>query len=104
MLQLTPIDEARPKVTQDSYRSNLVSLQTEITHSTDKINRQYVRNPDMAYVLKMEYVYKINIFGLKMMVKSGLEKIFLKSLCVQSLFRKIFLLHRKGDFAKKLQK
>ena len=24
----------------------------------------------------MEYVYKINIFGLKMMVKSGLEKIF----------------------------
>ena len=26
----------------------------------------------------MEYVYKINIFGLKMMVKSGLENIFLK--------------------------
>ena len=30
----------------------------------------------MVYVLKMEYVYKINIFGLKMMMKSGLEKIF----------------------------
>ena len=28
----------------------------------------------MVYVLKMEYVSKINIFGLKMMVKSGLEK------------------------------
>ena len=28
----------------------------------------------------MEYVPKINIFGLKMMVKSGLEKIFLKFL------------------------
>ena len=27
----------------------------------------------MAYLLKMEYVSKINIFGLKMMVKSGLE-------------------------------
>ena len=33
----------------------------------------------MVYVLKMEYVSKINIFGLKMVVKSGLEKMFLKS-------------------------
>ena len=39
-------------------------------------NTQYMRNPDMVYVLKMEYVSKINIFGLNMMVKSGLEKIF----------------------------
>ena len=30
----------------------------------------------MVYVLKMEYVSKINIFGLKMMVKSGLEFFF----------------------------
>ena len=30
----------------------------------------------MVYVLKMEYVSKINIFGLNMLVKSGLEKIF----------------------------
>jgi hypothetical protein len=37
----------------------------------------------------MEYVPKINIFALKMMVKSGLEKIFVKSLHAQSLFRKI---------------
>ena len=37
------------------------------------INTQYMRNPDMAYVLKMEYVSKINIFGLKMMMKSGVE-------------------------------
>ena len=27
----------------------------------------------MVYVLKMEYVSKINIFGLNMMLKSGLE-------------------------------
>ena len=33
-----------------------------------------MRNPDMVYVLKMEYVSKINIFGLNMMVQSGLEK------------------------------
>ena len=34
----------------------------------------------MGYVFKMEYVSKISIFGLKMMVKSGLERIFLKFL------------------------
>jgi hypothetical protein len=28
-----------------------------------------MRNPDMVYVLKMEYVSKINICGLKMMLK-----------------------------------
>ena len=39
-------------------------------------NTQYMRNPDMVYVLKMEYVSKINIFGLNMMVKSGLEIFF----------------------------
>ena len=38
------------------------------------LNTQYLRNPDFIYVLKMEYVHKINIFGLKMMAKSGLEK------------------------------
>ena len=40
----------------------------------------------MVYVLKMEYVSKINIFGLKMMVKSGLEKTFLKFLHAQAIF------------------
>ena len=44
----------------------------------------------MVYVLKMEYVSKINIFGLKMIVKSGLEKIYLKFLHALSLLRKIF--------------
>ena len=34
----------------------------------------------------MEYVPKINIFGLKMMVKSGLEKTFLKFLHVLTIF------------------
>ena len=53
----------------------------------DSFNTQYMRNPDMAYILKMEYVSKINIFGLKMMVKSGVEKIYLKFLHVQDLFQ-----------------
>ena len=51
------------------------------------VNTQYMRNPDMVYLLKMEYVPKINIFGLNMMVKSGLEKIFLKFLHAQGLFQ-----------------
>ena len=32
------------------------------------INTPYMRNSSFVYVLKMEYVPKINIFGLKMMV------------------------------------
>ena len=44
-------------------------------------------HPDMVYVLKMEYMSIINIFGIKMMVKSGLEKIFLKFLHAQGLFQ-----------------
>ena len=50
-------------------------------------NTQYMRNHDMVYVLKMEYVSKINIFGLKMMVKIGLEKIILKFLHAQRFFQ-----------------
>ena len=41
-----------------------------------EINTQYMRNPDMVYLLKMEYVSKINIFGLKMILKSGVKKYF----------------------------
>ena len=36
--------------------------------------------------LKMESVSKITIFGLKMMMKSGLEKIFLKFLHAEAIF------------------
>ena len=35
---------------------------------TESINTQYMRNSNFVYVPKMEYVPKINIFGLKMMV------------------------------------
>ena len=41
----------------------------------------------MVYILKMECVSKINFFGLNMIVKSGLDKIFLKFLNVQGLFQ-----------------
>ena len=58
------------------------------------VNTQYMRNPDMVYLLKMEYVPKINIFGLNMMVKSGLEKIFLKFLHAGDYFP---LLHKSAQ-------
>jgi hypothetical protein len=35
---------------------------------TESINTQYMRNSNFVYILKMEYVPKINIFGLKIMV------------------------------------
>ena len=73
-------------VSKDNFSRILPQNQVEISD----INTQYMRNPDMVYVLKMEYVSEIDIFGPTMMVKSGLEKIFLKFLHAQSLFQKIF--------------
>ena len=49
-------------------------------------NTQNMRNSNLVYVLKMEYVHKVNIFVLKMIVKSGLEKINLKFLHAQAIF------------------
>ena len=40
----------------------------------------------------MEYGPEISIFGLKLMMKSGLEKIFLKFLHAQRLFQKVFFI------------
>ena len=50
-------------------------------------NTPYMSYSSIVYPVKMEYGSKNNIFGLKMMVKSGLEKIFLKFLHAQSLFQ-----------------
>ena len=44
------------------------------------------RDTYIVFTLKMESVPKITIFGLKMMVKSGLEKIFLKFLHAEAIF------------------
>jgi hypothetical protein len=49
----------------------------------------------------MEYGSEIDIFVLKMMMKSSPEKIILKFLHVHSLCGNSFLLHRKEDFCKK---
>ena len=46
----------------------------------DPLNMSYLTDSYIGFTLKMESVSKNTIFGLKMMVKSGLEKIILKSL------------------------
>ena len=44
------------------------------------LNTSYLTDSYIIFTLKMESVSKNTIFGLKMMVKSGLEKFILKSL------------------------
>ena len=44
------------------------------------LNISYLTDSYIVFTLKMESVSKNTIFGLEMMVKSGLEKIILKSL------------------------
>ena len=49
-------------------------------------NKSYFTDSYIVFILKMESVFKNTIFGLKMMVKSGLEKIFLKFLHAEAIF------------------
>ena len=51
-----------------------------VVHDYSKLNTSYLTESYIGFTLKMESVTKYTIFGLKMMVKSGLEKIILKSL------------------------
>ena len=58
-------------------------------HTIKHINTSYLTDLYIGFTLKMESVSKNTIFGLKMMVTSGLEKIILKSLHAG---RQLFLL------------
>ena len=51
----------------------------------------------------MEYGLNFTIVGLKLMGKSGLEKIFLEFLHAQAIFEQSDLFHIKEDFCTKLQ-
>ena len=46
----------------------------------DRFNKSYLTDSYIGVTLKMESVSKNRNFGLKMMVKSGLEKVVLKFL------------------------
>ena len=58
------------------------------------INTSYLTESYIVFTLKMESVSKNTTFGLKMMVKSGLEKIFLKFLHAGDYFP---LLHKSAQ-------
>jgi hypothetical protein len=58
------------------------------------INTSYLTDSYIVFTLKMESVSKNTIFGLKRMVKSGLEKIFLKFLHAGDYFP---LLHKSAQ-------
>ena len=58
------------------------------------LNTSYLTDSYIIFTLKMESVSKNTIFGLKMMVKSGLEKIFLKFLHAGDYFH---LLHKSAQ-------
>ena len=57
------------------YRTE--TIQEKVLHFA--FNTQDITNSTLVCPVKIEYVTKNNIFGLKMMMKSGLEKIFLNS-------------------------
>ena len=61
----------------------------------DLLNTQYMTNSTLVCPVKIEYVTKNNIFGLKMMMKSGLEKIILKFFHAQAIFYQMNLPYRK---------
>ena len=60
-------------------------------------------NPTIESPVKMEYGWNFSISGLKMMVKSGLEKIFLKFLHALTIFYQMDLPHRMEEFWSKVQ-
>ena len=55
-----------------------------LTHCIGKTD--FLADSNIVFTLKMESVSKIKIFGLIMLVKSCLEKIFLKFLNVEVIF------------------
>ena len=67
---------ARIRTSYKDTNKNTQIVEYNVGGTQKPLNTQYMRNPDMAYLLKMEYVSKINIFGLKMILKSGVKKYF----------------------------
>ena len=61
-------------------------------------NTSYLNDSYINFTLKMESVPEITSFGLKMMVKGGLEKIFLKFLHVGD-YSRVALLFFFGSFS-----
>ena len=66
------------------------------------LNTSYLTDLYIGFTLKMESVSKNTILGLKMMVKSGLEKIFLKFLHGGDYFPLLHKSPQNHKFSKKM--
>ena len=65
------------------------------------LNTQNTTNPKIVYPVNMEYGWNFSISGLKMMVKSGLEKIFLKFLHALTMSFLLLNFDQKYKFSNK---
>ena len=75
----------------------LSNLKQQKSEKNVLINTQYMTNPTIVSLVKMEYGWNFSISGLKLMVKSGLEEIFLKFLHVLPFSIKwIYLIERRN--------
>ena len=59
------------------------------------LNKSWLTDSYIGFTLKMESVSKNTIFAIKMMVKSGLEKVFFKFLHALTMFITTFVLFIK---------
>ena len=64
----------------NTFSFNLMQQFFVILKKRKGFNMSYLTDSYIGFTLKMESVSKNTIFGLKMMVTSGLEKFILKSL------------------------
>ena len=78
---------SRPRISS-LYKTEVTTF-TTLLHTIVQLksfNTSYLTDSYIGFTLKLESVSKNTNFGLKMMVKSGLEKIFLKFLHVGDYF------------------
>ena len=66
--------------------ANAIEGQSQQKLSCRSLNTSYLTDSYIVFTLKMESAPKIKNFGLKMMMKSGLEKIILKFLHALIIF------------------
>ena len=81
--ELEPMPKIEPNLF--CYGSNATIVE-QAAKNISHLNTQNMTNATIVSPVKMEYGWNFSISGLKMMVKSGLEKIFLKFLHALTIF------------------
>ena len=79
----------------------LSDYQTAVLTANCLINTQYMTNSTLVSPVKMKYGWNFSISGLKMMMKSGLRKIFLKFLHALTMSFLLLNFDQKYKFSNK---